>query len=83
MEEKESTRSLKEARPWWVLGAEVATGLGEGEQEGQGQVTGSVVVKDQCVLGPGRKCLYFHQSTVGSHQGFNYNSITGLGTEAR
>ena len=71
MEERESNRTLKEARPWWVLGAEVATGLVEGEQEGEGQVTGSVVVKDQCVLHPGRKCLYLHQSTVGSLKVFN------------
>ena len=71
MEERESNRTLKEARPWWVLGAEVATGLVEGEQEGEGQVTGSVVVKDQCVLHPGRKYLYLHQSTVGSHKVFN------------
>ena len=67
----ESDTTLKEARPWWVLRAEVATGLVEGEQEGEGQVTGSVAVKDQYVLHPGRKCLYFHQSTVGSHKAFN------------
>ena len=35
MEERESNRTLKEAGPWWVLGAKVAAALVEGEQEGE------------------------------------------------
>ena len=35
MEERESNRTLKEAGPWWVLGAKVVAALVEGEQEGE------------------------------------------------